>query len=82
MKKEGWEFKETLHHLADRAGVSLEEQKPADKTQKAAEERLTGLLSAAADYFHQMLLHAPQAEFARQYVSERGLSHDTLADIQ
>jgi DNA primase len=79
MKKEGWEFKETLHHLADRAGVSLEEQKPADKTQKAAEERLTGLLSAAADYFHQMLLHAPQAEFARQYVSERGLSHDTLA---
>lgn len=79
MKKEGWEFKETLHHLADRAGVGLEEQKPADKTRQAAEERLTGLLSAAADYFHQLLLHAPQAEFARQYVSERDLSLDTLA---
>lgn len=82
MKKEGWEFKETLRHLADRAGVSLEEQKPADKTRQAAEERLTGLLSAAADYFHQMLLHAPQAEFARQYVSERDLSQETLAEFK
>jgi DNA primase len=82
MKKEGWEFKETLRHLADRAGVSLEEQKPANKTRQAAEERLTGLLSAAADYFHQMLLHAPQAEMARQYVSERELSQETLAKFK
>jgi DNA primase len=82
MKKEGWEFKETLRHLADRAGVSLEEQKPANKTRQAAEERLTGLLSAAADYFHQMLLHAPQAQMARQYVSERELSQETLAKFK
>jgi len=36
-------------------------------------------LTAAADYFHQLLLHAPQAASARSYVNERALSQETLA---
>ena len=61
MKREGWEFKEALRHLAQKAGVNLEEERPLDKARQATEERLGGLLAAAADYFHQLLLHAPQA---------------------
>lgn len=79
MKKEGWDFKEALRVLAERAGVELEEYSPEDKEQQAVEDRLSDLLTAAADYFHQLLLYAPQAEAARQYVARRGLSDETLS---
>jgi DNA primase len=82
MKKEGWDFKEALIHLADRAGVSLEEASPADKAQKDARDQMTDLLATAADYFHQLLLYAPQAEFTRQYVAKRGLTEETLATFR
>jgi len=36
MKKEGWDFSETLHYLADRAGVQL--KPPGEEQQAAAEE--------------------------------------------
>ncbi len=78
MKKEGWDFKETLSVLAKRAGVELQPLSQAQKKQQAIEEKLSDILSAASDYFHQLLLHAPQAEEARRYVSERGLSDETL----
>lgn len=77
MKKEGWDFKETLVNLAQRAGVTLEQRSPADKSQEDAQRRLTDLLTAAADYFYQLLLHAPQAELARNYVAERQLVLET-----
>jgi DNA primase len=77
MKKEGWDFKEALAHLARRAGVTLADR-VTDKVQQAEEERLADLLTAVADYFHQLLLYAPQAEFTRRYVADRGLSETTL----
>ncbi len=82
MKKEGWDFKEALQHLAARAGVQLQPQRPIDKKRKAHEDRLADLLAAAADYFHQLLLHAPQAGAARQYVGDRDLTEQTLAHFQ
>ena len=82
MKREGLDFKEALRVLAQKAGVSLDEAAPSDKAQKAVEDRLGDLLRAAAEYFHQLLLHAPQAEVARQYVAKRQLSSETLAYFQ
>jgi DNA primase len=81
MKKNGWEFKEALAYLAQRAGVKLEER-PRDPAQTAAESKLGDLLGAAADYFHQLLLYAPQAEAARQYVAGRALTAETIATFQ
>lgn len=78
MRREAWDFKEALRRLAQRAGVQLEALSPAAKERRSEEERLTGLLQAAKDYFHQLLLHAPQAAHARQYVEERGLAAQTL----
>ena len=78
MKKEGWDFKEALKVLADRAGVELQEYSRVDQAQQEVEDRLTDLLTAAADYFHQLLLYAPQAEAARQYIARRGFSDETL----
>lgn len=78
MKREAWDFKEALRHLAQRTGVQLEELSPSARERRNEEERLTGLLQAAADYFHQLLLHAPQGEHARRYVAERALAPETL----
>ena len=82
MKKEGWEFRETLEYLARRAGVTLETAPPVDKAQQAFANKMEDLLGAAADYFHQLLLYAPQAEQARRYVERRGLTAETLATFQ
>ncbi|MCB9420864.1 MAG: DNA primase [Ardenticatenaceae bacterium] len=78
MKKEGWDFKETLQKLADKAGVELESQQPMDSRQQAFEGKMASLLSAAADYFNMLFLHAPQAAHARQYVAERALNEETI----
>ena len=79
MKKHGWEFKEALTELAKRAGVTLEEHRLKDTAREAAETRWAALLDSASLYFHQLLLHAPQAEAARRYVAKRALSEETVA---
>lgn len=82
MKKEGWEFKETLKYLADRTGVQLEPPKPVDPVKVAYEEKVGDLLTAVADYYHMLFLHAPQAEEARLYVQKRGLNAETIATFK
>jgi DNA primase len=78
MKKEGWDFKEALAHLAEKAGVPLIQPSSSDLIHQEADKRLKDLLSAAADYYNQLLLYAPQAEQARNYIQERGLEKDTV----
>lgn len=73
MKKEGMDFKEALKVLAARANVELPEYRPISAEQKQSEDRLGDLLEAAADYFHELLLSAPEAEEARAYVRKRNL---------
>ena len=82
MKKNSWEFKEALVELARQAGVTLEEQRPKDTAREAAETRWAALLDSASLYFHQLLLHAPQAEAARRYVGGRALSEETVATFR
>lgn len=81
MKKEGWDFKEALKNLAQRAGVQLEEPDPEVKRRRKAEDKLVDLMVTAADYFHQLLLHAPQAEAARQYIKDRALNLETVQNF-
>ena len=82
MKKNNWDFKETLTELAKRAGVTLEDHRPRNQAHEAAEARQSALLDAAAHYFHQLLLHAPQAEAARHYLAGRQLNADTVATFR
>ena len=82
MKANTWDFREALENLAGRAGVTLEDRKPVDKKKVAHEEKLADLTAAAADYFHQLFLHAPQAEFARNYVAGREYNQETIETFQ
>lgn len=59
MKKEGWDFKEALQHLAQRAGVELQEYTPQQEAQKEQYDSLRALLEEALLYYRNHLLNAP-----------------------
>lgn len=76
MKKEGVDFREALQMLAERAGISLTTN-PQAKVQPGSPEDKRTLYQAlqwAEEQFHRCLLRSPEAEAARRYVVERGLS--------
>ncbi|MFA5029213.1 MAG: DNA primase [Patescibacteria group bacterium] len=79
MKIEGLEFAEALKVLAQRAGVALRTQDPALNSEK---NRLYGLLDLAARYWHKVLLDSSAAKEARDYLSQRGLSWETIEDFR
>jgi DNA primase len=78
MKKEGWDFKEALRSLADRAGVKLESFTPQKQEEKDAHDRLRGLLEEAV-LFYRHHLSTPAGAAALAYLHDkRHLSDATL----
>ena len=79
MKKEGWDFKEALRYLADRAGVKLEayqagspkKKKPTSACARSLEEAVT---------FYRYHLSTPAGKFALDYIHEK--RHLTDATIE
>jgi len=60
MKKEGWDFKEALQNLAQRAGVELQEYTPQQEAQKELYDTLRALLEEAVLYYRNHLLNTPE----------------------
>jgi DNA primase len=82
MKKEGWDFPEALHYLAERAGVEL--KPPSPEEQVAAEEHaaLRGLLEEAATFYRHQLLNTPAGKMALDYLrQQRGLKDETIENF-
>lgn len=84
MKIEGRPFAQTVRSLADRLGVALPERPLTPEQQREMSERdtLYRVNQAAADFFHDHLLHAPDAQPARRYLSERGITDATIATFR
>ncbi len=82
MKREGWDFATALEELARRAGVELRPRTPEQARADEERARLQSAVAEAARYYHHLLLHAPEAERARQYLARRGLSAETIARFQ
>jgi DNA primase len=70
MKKEGWDFKEALRYLAERAGVKLETYKAEKPEEKEAHARLRTLLEEALT-FYRYHLSTPAGKFALDYIHEK-----------
>lgn len=80
MKREGYDFKEALQTLAERAGVALSQaQAPRQDDQR---DKLLGLNGEAANYFHDLLMTSPAAASVREYLAGRELTAETLAAFQ
>ncbi len=72
-------FVDVLRKLAKETGVSLGySTDKSDEAEKARIQKLHLILDAAADYFHRILMYSPAGEEARNYLSGRGISEDTI----
>jgi DNA primase len=75
MRRDGLDFREALSRLAERAGVELSARTAGEDRRK---RRLREALEAAIAWYREVLLQANQAEKAREYLAERGLTAATL----
>jgi len=78
MKREGWDFPETLRNLADRAGVTLQEFTPEEKEKAEENERLREILSMAVTFFQHQLRNTPAGKEALDYLHGRKLTDETI----
>lgn len=73
MKMEGLSFPEALEKLAEKAGVELA-QKSGPRLSKEDKENFLQANRVAAWHYHETLKNSPEAEIARQYLKNRGLT--------
>ena len=78
MKREGWDFPETLRRLAERAGVTLQEFTPEQQEQAEENERLREILSMAVTFFQHQLRNTPAGKEALAYLHGRRLTDETI----
>ena len=81
MKKQGIDFGEVLRLLAERVGITIP-SKLEPEAGKDERERLYQVNAAATQYFHNLLLHSPNGEKARDYLTGRGLSLKSITEFQ
>lgn len=78
MKKEGWDFSETLRYLAERAGVTLEAPSPQQQAQAEEYDRLRNLLEEAVVYYRHQLINTAAGSQAMAYLQQRGIQPQTM----
>jgi DNA primase len=79
MKKEGWDFPETLRYLAQKAGVQLEEFHAAQPGVKEEHERLHQVLEETVVFFRHQLMNTSEGSQALAYLrQQRHLVDSTL----
>ncbi|MFH0857356.1 MAG: DNA primase [Candidatus Magasanikbacteria bacterium] len=75
-KIEGMEFIESLKHLAQKAGVVLEQKK--DDFNKSEKIRIKEINLEAARFYHNFLLKMESSKVAMEYLQKRGLKMETI----
>ncbi len=82
MRKENMTFGEALRFLANKAGVTLEPPSERKRAEDAQRQRLLEVLHSATLYYHNLLLHAPAAQAAREHLARRHLEPHTWQQFQ
>ena len=87
MQREGVEFPEALAMLAERAGITLEPRGPSGGSESFVEQAAAAsqdkqsmyrAMAWAIDRFHRYLLDSEDAAAARDYLSERGITDESI----
>ncbi len=77
MQAEGLEFMDAVHFLANRVGMKVPENSPADREASKKRERILALCKDAARYFYNTLW-LPENREVQQYFARRGLRRRTM----
>ena len=78
MKKEGWDFAETLRYLSERTGVPLKPLTPEDQEKKEEHTRLRKLLEDAVTFYRHNLYNTEAGKTALEYLHNRQLTDETI----
>jgi DNA primase len=78
MKKQGWDFAETLRYLAEKAGVQLKPVTPEEQIAEEEHAHLRSLLEEAVIFYRHNLLNTPEGQKALAYLKGRGLSDEII----
>lgn len=78
-KIEGVEFPEALRILAKKAGIELRRQDPALQNQKT---KMMDICKLTSVYCHEVLLKSSQAQFVREYLSQRKVDSETIEQFK
>lgn len=81
MEQEGLPFREALEFLANRAGIPIE-RGPGDGGTRSRKDLFHRINESSAEFYAKHLASAPQAGPAREYLSQRGISDQSLKDWQ
>lgn len=79
MEKEGWEFKEALEFLAQKAGVTLQKSKSKEKN---SSDTLYEIHQKAAQFYHYLLTEHELGKKALEYLHKRGITDETIKTFQ
>ena len=79
MQRDGLTFPEALRQLASKAGVEIDER---TKREDAHRARLRQVLDHAIAFYHAVLTGTKSGAHAREYLTARGFSDDTIATHQ
>ncbi len=82
MKKEGWDFPETLRVLADRAGVTLTPLTPHQAEAEEEGQRLRELQEALIPFYRHNLLQTADGTPVLGYLHKRDLSDEALETFE
>jgi len=82
MKREALSFPETMRFLAERAHLEMPEQSKHQSEQFARKEELHAVLKWAELQFHECFLKSTEAKDARDYISGRGYSQQTVDEFR
>ncbi|BCR06494.1 DNA primase [Desulfuromonas versatilis] len=74
MRMEGLSFPEAVRRLGERVGIEVEEERlsPAEEKRREERERLLRISEVACEFYHQLLLEAPEGAPGRRYLRDRG----------
>ena len=82
MKKEGMDFGQALHLLAQRAGITLSPPGMPAKAEDKEKEKLFQINEAVAEYYHHLLLTTTAGEAARSYLAKRKVMPETIKEFR
>ena len=82
MKREALSFPETMRFLAERAHLEMPEQSKQQSEQFAKKDELHAVLKWAELQFHECFLKSTEAKDARDYISGRGYSQQTVDEFR
>ncbi len=81
MQMEGISFREALEMLAERAGIELKDRpapRPGSPVAAGDKQTLFRAMAWAESLYHKYLLESPDAEPARRYLNERGITAESI----